>query len=342
MKQSTFVILLVATGLSVAAAITAAGLRSGSNLEAGAGEPFVDNLGENMSAVASITLQSNSDRTELIRNGDQWVLGGDLEGYPASNIEVRDLLVGLADSRRLEPKTALKDRFAKLQVNDVTETGAEGKRVTIKNKDGEVLADLIVGKAWFGQVGLDKTGRYVRALDDDRAWLTVGDLAVGARVRDVVDTKIIPAITPVDVRRVTVSHPDGHELVVEREKPEDNFTLVDKPADRELRSPAITGSFANALQSMTLETVVPATAVTLDPAKTVMLVAETFDGGTVILKLQNDGDQSVLAVEGLHTAGRSADEKTGIDRRRWLYQVPKWRYDDLTKQMKDMLAEPTS
>tara|TARA_R110002110_G_scaffold3598_3_gene18387 strand:+ start:3547 stop:4575 length:1029 start_codon:yes stop_codon:yes gene_type:complete len=342
MKQSTFVILLVATGLSVAAAMTAAGLRSGSGLQAGAGQPFVGNLGENMSAVASITLQSNSDTTELVRKGDQWVLGGDLAGYPASNVEVRDLLVGLADSRRLEPKTAITDRFAKLQVNDVTEAGAEGKRVTIRDSDGDVLADLIVGKAWFGQVGLDKTGRYVRALDDERAWLTLGDLAVGARVRDVVDTKIIPAITQEDVRRVTVSQPDGHELVVEREKPEDSFILVDKPADRELRTPVITGSFANALQSATLETVLPASTITLDPAKTVMLIAETFDGGTVILKLQNDGNQSVLAVEGLHTAGRTADEKSGIERSRWLYQIPKWRYDDLTKRMKDMLAEPTS
>lgn len=342
MKQSTFVILLVATGLSVAAAITAAGLRSGSGLQAGAGQPFVGNLGENMSAVASIILQSNSDTTELVRKGDQWVLGGDLAGYPASNIEVRDLLVGLADSRRLEPKTAITDRFAKLQVNDVTEAGAEGKRVTIRDRAGDVLADLIVGKAWFGQVGLDKTGRYVRALDDERAWLTLGDLAVGARVRDVVDTKIIPAITQEDVRRVTVSQPDGHELVVEREKPEDSFILVDKPADRELRTPVITGSFANALQSATLETVLPASTITLDPAKTVMLIAETFDGGTVILKLQNDGNQSVLAVEGLHTAGRTADEKSGIERSRWLYQIPKWRYDDLTKRMNDMLAEPTS
>lgn len=341
MKPSTFVTLAAVTGISVAAAVAAASLEV-DNTAATAGEPFLPKIAGGMNEVASITIQSNTATTSVRRDGENWVLTGDLEGYPASPLEIRDLLVGLADIRRLEPKTALPERFAKLQVNEVTEKDALGERVTVKDASGEVMADLIVGKAWFGNVGLDKTGRYVRAMDEDRAWLVVGDLAAGARVRDVVNANIVPAVREEDIRRVTVSHPDGEEVIVERDMPTKPFVLVDKPADREFRTPTTTASFAKALQAMTLENIVPASAAPIDDAKAVLMAAETFTGDTIVLRVQSDDDRHFVAVESLHKAGREADEAIGLKRADWRYLVPKWRYDDLTKRMEDMLVKPAS
>jgi hypothetical protein len=341
MRPSTFVTLAAVTGISVAAAVTAATMET-DNTAATAGEPFLPRIAGGMDDIASITIQSNNDTTTVRRDGEKWVLTGDLDGYPASPLEIRDLLVGLGDIRRLEPKTALEDRFEKLQVNDVTEDDALGERVTVMNADGEKLADLIIGKAWFGNVGLDKTGRYVRSLDEDRAWLVVGDLAAGARVRDVVDPKIVPVVREEDIRRVTVSHPDGEEVIVERDMPTKQFVLIDKPEDRDLRTPTTTASFAKALQDMTLQNILPASAVPMDDTKAVLLAAETFTGETIVLRIQADNERHVVAVESLHKAGREADEKAGLKRADWRYVVPEWRFDDLTKRMEDMLVKPSS
>jgi hypothetical protein len=344
MKPRTFVTLAAVTGIAVIAATTAATLHSGQNARATAGEAFLPAVAEDMSAIAGITLQDNEHKVSAVRRDGKWFLTGDLEGYPASVAEIRELLVGLADLRRLEPKTALPDRFVKLQVNDVTDEEALGKRVTLTGQGGEQIADLIVGKAWFGQVGLDKSGRYVRSLDEDRAWLALGDLAVGARVKNMVETRIVPELSQADIRRVTVTQPDGSEVVVERQKPMQQFTLLDMPEGRELRTPQITGSFANAMESMRLDNILPASEAPIEDGKAVTLAVETFDNETVILRVQGDDEAKryFVAVEGLHKAGREADEKAGLNRADWRYLIPNWRYDDLTKTMEDMLVTPSS
>lgn len=112
-------------------------------------------------------------------------------GYPADAKEQMAKAAGmLIGATKLAVRSDNKADHAKFAVIDPIETGLElagrGKRVTIKDKAGSVLADLIVGHEIEGKTGQ----RYVRFPDKKRVYVADLKTELSTRFEDWIDQKL--------------------------------------------------------------------------------------------------------------------------------------------------------
>ncbi len=108
-----------------------------------------------------------------------------------------------------------------------------GKRVTLKDEKGRVLADFIIGNAVPGQ----ENQRYVRVPGQKRTYKVNVDVDLSARFNDWIETNLLQ-LNPTDIRRLTIDNhsvdPErgtvqtGDVLTLERKTPTDPWVL-DEP-----------------------------------------------------------------------------------------------------------------
>lgn len=106
----------------------------------------------------------------LRRDGEAWRVV-ERDGWPADTGKLRGLLLRFAQARRLEPKTALPERYAQLGVEDVSQSGAGGVRLELHG-GGEPLAVIV------GRNNPQGRGSFVRLPEQAQSWLADADLAV--------------------------------------------------------------------------------------------------------------------------------------------------------------------
>ncbi|MBB5014245.1 DUF4340 domain-containing protein [Rehaibacterium terrae] len=106
----------------------------------------------------------------LRRDGEVWRVA-EREGWPADTGKLRGLLLRFTQARRLEPKTALPERYAQLGVEDVSEPAAGGVRLELHG-GGEPLAVIV------GRNNPQGRGSFVRLPEQAQSWLADADLAV--------------------------------------------------------------------------------------------------------------------------------------------------------------------
>ena len=229
MPTRGLVVLAIVTVTTVAASGIAVDKRYRQTvLEARGGEVVFPDLRGRTGGVAVIEVGRAGAAFALERRGDGWANAG-LGGYPARAELVETVLSGFADLRYLEPKTARAALYPKLGVEGA-EPGAGSTRLTFRDGDGGVLADLVVGKAKPRTANADRAGVYIRLPGRERAWLAEGTLdahrdASGWSDREIVD------IDARSVRSLTVRHPDGEVVDLHRVGPDDRkLTLRNLPA----------------------------------------------------------------------------------------------------------------
>jgi hypothetical protein len=86
-----------------------------------------------------------------------------------------------------------------LDQNATSLTG-RGKRVTLRDTNGGVLADFIIGKAAEGKAGY----RYMRVPNQPRIYLVKTDADVSARFEDWIETDLLKLATA-DIRKITIN-----------------------------------------------------------------------------------------------------------------------------------------
>ena len=199
-------------------------------LEARGGEAVFPALRGRTGSVAGIEVARAGAGFALERRGDGWANTG-LGGYPAKAEPIETVLSEVAGLRYLEPKTARTALHPKLAVED-TAPDAGSTRLTLRDGNGGVLADLIVGKARPRTANADRAGVYIRLPGRERAWLAAGTLDVHRDVAGWSDREIVD-IDARSVRSLTVRHQDGEVVDLHRAEPDDRkLTLRNLPAGR--------------------------------------------------------------------------------------------------------------
>lgn len=235
-------------------------------------ERFLPGLSEQINELTALTITGHDERFTLRRSGDAWGVE-EKGGHPVRFEKLKGLLVGLAELRPLEMKTASPSLHSKLGLQAPSVEGSTAIEVEVLGAGGAPVGDVIVGNP-----GPAARTRYVRRADEDQTWLVQGDLNPVASLQQWLDTEIL-RIEPADVSRVTVTQPDGEVLVVAKEAKDDPvWAIADMPEGSEPKSAGIGGTVAGALQWLDFDDVAAASSRPLPEGERATAVFETWDG----------------------------------------------------------------
>jgi hypothetical protein len=303
------------------------------------GRPMIPELRRQASALGSIELSKRGRTLTLARNGEQWSIK-ERSGYPMQADKVRALLVQLTNAELAEPKTAAKDRWPMLDLEDPAAAEAKSGLVRLLDASGKPMGEIIVGKRRMNAFGTGRNGVYVRRPNETQTWLASAEPNVTLDVKDWVD----PVFFKMDaekIKRVTVAHPSEAPIVVEREGEPGKggkFVLKSVPEGLKIKESAGVEQIALSLGSVELEDIRKLDKTPVGEAVAV-ITAESGDGLTVTLRLRRDGkpDEAWLSLSatGEGEAKKAADE-INAKAAGWEFKIPKWKADQIGKRAADI------
>lgn len=289
MKPRTVVILAVAT-LILAVAAVVVDTRGRAVSSAGGGELLFPGLAAKINDAAKITVATADHKFTVARQDGNWVVV-DKHGYPAKFDTVRSTLVGLAELRTVEAKTAEPSLYPRLEVENVTEKGAKSALATVEDAQGATLASLILGKSRYGRGGADNTAMlYVRKPEVAQSWLAQGTLERNDDANMWLQRDIVN-IARGRVRQVTVTPTGAPPFAIKKDKPGGgDFGLEAVPPEDKVKSSYEVNAIAGALAALMLDDVLPVKDLKPDAKLVRTLEYKTFDGLVLDLVLyEQDG-----------------------------------------------------
>ena len=190
------------------------------------------NLAERFSDIAEVKVAraaGHAFKTVTMRRaGDSW---GVVErgNYPVDGNNLRRLLVALDQLKVLEAKTRDPNRFERIDLRDLTNPDARGGQVVVRDSQGAVVFDAIIGKRRANLAG-GPARVYVRKTGaQQQTWLAEGDLDLRTGPVDWLNREItnIPAD---DTARARLTAPDGAVLdIVHDDKLTTKFRFTNIP-----------------------------------------------------------------------------------------------------------------
>src|SRR5215471_6565262 len=172
--------------VAIAIAVLATGDRGVS--QAAPGVRAVPALAGKLGDVASVSVVHNGSTVTLLRDGDSWLVA-EKGNYPANAAKISQAVLAMADLTLVEPKTQKAELYPRL---DVEEPGTgKAARISIKEKAGAPLAELIVGKRRYDRLGAGNDGIYLRRPGDPQAWLARGSLDLSGDDASWLDRRIL-------------------------------------------------------------------------------------------------------------------------------------------------------
>jgi hypothetical protein len=365
--KSLTLVSAVALCLGAAAVYVVTRSRPETTAQAKVGTLLFADLRARVNDVARVQVTTSDEVYTLARGDGGWGLV-EKGGYPVDVAKVKALVVGLSELERIEEKTANPQMFSRLGVQDPgQESDTPSRRVVLYDAAGGTLADLVVGREVFSRGGGDPH-LYVRASDGGPALEVRGRVRVEDTSTALLDRQVAK-LERKRVARVTVTHPDGEVLRIERPSSDvTDFSVADLPEGAKLSWPGVAGGVAGALEYLNLEDVRPGDS-PFDSAAAVRTRFEAFDGLVVTTESLEEDGRVLVRVQAAFEAGlRPADpvgppdaegqapsadlksvadveaEVAAINARvgAWIYVVPGYAGSNLRKRMGELLAAPES
>ncbi|MGH8532369.1 MAG: DUF4340 domain-containing protein [Gammaproteobacteria bacterium] len=289
MQKNTFYVLGLIT-LTVVAAAFFAQEKNAPETEIRTTPVFADLL-ERVNDVSKIEIKSKTDQTVLVKRDATWEVEN-RGHFPALFEKVKGAVVSLAELQVIERKTANKELYSKLAVEDPAGDDAASKLVTLHGKDGQALASLIIGNPSTSK----SAGTYVRRPDEAQALLVRGSLDVPANPMEwlVKDVAHIPSER---IREVVIRKPGQAVVRLYKSDPKDaDYTLDALPKGHKVKSQLTLNSLATSLEYLRFDDVAPRADLKL-PADPTVTTLRTFDGLVAIVKSAIVKDKTWASVE---------------------------------------------
>ena len=320
--------------------------------------PFLPGLKSAINDVENITITwADKELAATLRRGEtQWTIA-EHSGYAANVGKIRRNLIALADADIIELKTADRALYDRLGVQDLDQTDASGTRIDIHGLEKPI--SLIVG-----ETGVRGNMAYVREVGAAQSYLVSADLDLGDQATDWLVKEIVN-FSASDIHSVTISHPNGSSLSIEKpSRDASGFTVLNIPEGRELSYDTIADPIGGLLTALTLDDVESATGLDLSDTDPVVARFETFDGIVIEAEAYQLDDVTkvkfrVTADEALANSFSETDESvpdadvqaegagfssiiaqaeelnTRLDS--WVFTLPSFKSDELIKKMDDLL-----
>ncbi|MCW5569362.1 MAG: DUF4340 domain-containing protein, partial [Dokdonella sp.] len=209
-----------------------------------------------------------------------------------------------AGATLLEQKTANKERYTDLGVQDIVAAAAPGVLVDLEGLAQPVR--VVIGN-YNGQGG---DGTFVRRADEAQSWLAKGTLTPEKDPAAWL-AKDLGSIAADRIATVSLSHADGKSVRVAKPSPEAaQFTIANIPKGRQPSSEYVANGLGSVLAELRLDDVAPV-AERAPPESAVKARYATFDGVVVDALAWKDGDKAwatFAASLDAEAAGRHIDE----------------------------------
>ena len=348
MKPATFYVFAGLTAAAVAAAAAAvSGKLQTTSLTAGTEAAFPDLAGR-VNDAARIEVRTAKGEFTLTRDGDRWGVD-QKDGYPAAFEKVKSAIVGVANFKLIERKTADPERYVRLELEPPTGPEAKSRKLVFATGTGDVLADVVVGKLNADLFGAGGAGTYIRRADEKETWLVRGEIRIGAEPIDWMERQIVD-YGQEHVRRVSILQPDGDRFIVAKDKEEDkNFRLLDLPEGRKMKNDDEANPLGGVMWRMMLDDVKAAENQEW-PSEIWTAHYTVWNGFTVRIDVAKFGDDhwgrfsaavddSVTDPEARKTAKKAVDE-INARVKGWSYMLTAGDSEKLTSKMEDYLDDP--
>lgn len=283
-------------------------------------ELLLPDLMAKINTVQTIKIKSAKNEFSVQKMENGWGID-QKDGYLADTEIVRGLLLGMARTIRLEPKTKNPELYEKLQLQDVDKENAKSVLVGLFDKSGAPLASLVVGKSQTAKADRAQREYYVRLGDSPQSWLVQSNFELEKDAARWLQQEVL-RLDESRIRSATVSHDDGSVVVVRRDtSSETNFTLVDIPADKKIKYEFAVNDVAKSFSNLDLEDVVKAGNIDFSGARTAVM--QSFDGMQITLETAVKDDityarlraqfDPALIDENQSTANVANEENTNVE-----------------------------
>jgi hypothetical protein len=253
MNQKTLIGLAVAALVALVAAIVLNRVNAPHSENGGETSTYVaPELRDHVNDVSKLVVTGADSKTlaTLERDANGWNFK-EKGGYAVDTGKLREFLLKLADAKNVEAKTANKDKYATLGVEDVAAKDAKGVQVELDGLAQPV--QLIVGST-----NPRGGGTFVRHVGDAQSWLASGTLNVEKNAADWLKKDLVD-VAATRVASVAITHADGKIVHVSKDVEADaNFKLADIPKGREAGAEFAVNGLASTLAGLRFDDVVPA------------------------------------------------------------------------------------
>lgn len=293
MQQRTLMPLAVVTVAVVALAGWYVSREDQPVTEIAAAAPLYPDLTAAIDAVTRIEFADTEKKATVSRKGDVWVVD-DKSGYPANLDLVKSTVVGLAQARIVEPRTADPTLYARIGVED-PKPGATSKHIVLQGADGKALADLIIGKENFQTAMTRGQSFYVRRAGEPQSWLinTVMEKLEGDPIRWI--DRTLPKLERERMMYADVKQADGAVVSMKKAAPADaDYALTGLPQGVKVKKVAV-NEMAGAVNLFAIDDVAPYDAAKF--AGGTVATFKTFDGVVLTIRQVKDGDSRWLHFE---------------------------------------------
>jgi hypothetical protein len=232
---------------------------------------FAPELRDHVNDVSKVIVTAADNKTvaTLDRGSNGWTLA-EKGGYAVDTGKLRELLLKLADAKLIEQKTANKEKYATLGVDDVAAKDAKGLQLELDGLKAPLKLIVGISNAHGG-------GSFVRRAGDAQSWLASTALTVPKDAADWLK-KDLADVAANRIAAVTITHPDGKTLRVYKDAAADaNYKIADIPKGREAGSEFSSNGLASTLSALRFDDVLPAKDAAPDD-KALKARYTTFDG----------------------------------------------------------------
>lgn len=301
---------------------------------------FLPGLKDRLDEVERVRVHApdGSRLAEIVRREGGWTVANRRD-YPADPETLRGSLIGLAEARRLAPKSDRAEGHARLGVADPGASDGSGILLRLEGLDPPI--GVLIGSAAPGDAG----GTHVRRADEQRAWLVSGALQRHDEIADWLDDRLVD-VEAVRVHRVRIAPVDGQPVRVLLPSPDaPRFEIENRPHGRRPLSSTLSKSIARGIADLRLTDVVPA-AETEPPPRLAVARFETFDGLVIEIEAfadsrENPSERLVrLRVDALDNADDSVRKQARSLNARfdgWFYRIPDYKFINLTFTLEQIL-----
>ncbi|WP_455367058.1 DUF4340 domain-containing protein [Kaarinaea lacus] len=275
MKNSKHILILA----SVAVIFIIATLFSGPTDQeiTGAGDKVYPELLTRANDITYIKIQTNQNNLTLTKDQDLWTVK-EHDNYPAAIDKVRELVLGVGNLKRVEPKTRKPENYSRIGLQDVTEEGATSTQITMIAGSDKKLADLIIGDSKPSKADASLQSYYIRSASDPQSWLADGKLPDKWEPKDWLDIDIVE-LKRERIQQVKVNHQDGELVYIHRDSPDiRDFTLDSLQPGEQVTAPYEVNNIATTFTKMTFDDVFNAANAGISDKPIYTAVLTTFDG----------------------------------------------------------------